>query len=65
MATETYTPDELEAAIRAAGAKVEAHQNAGHSQKAREAFAEVKRLVALRTPETVERMERERGLFHA
>ncbi|MBQ0917479.1 hypothetical protein KBW71_03420 [Hydrogenophaga aromaticivorans] len=58
----TYTPDELEAAIRAAGAQVEAHQNAGHSQKAREAFDEVRRLVALRSPETVERMELERGL---
>lgn len=56
------TPEELEAAIRAAGAMVEKHQNAGHRAKAQEAFAEVRRLVTLRTPETVERMERERGL---
>lgn len=61
--TTTYTPEELEAAIRAAGAQVEKHQNAGHSQKAREAFAEVRRLVALRSPETVEAMERSRGLL--
>jgi len=60
-----YTPEELEAAIRAAGAQVEAHQNAGHSQKAREAFDEVRRLVAMRTAETVEAMERERGLYRA
>ena len=59
------TPEDLETAIRAAGALVEKHQNAGHTQKAREAFAEVKRLVELRTPETVERMERERGLCRA
>lgn len=56
------TPDELEAAIRAAGALVEKHQNAGHRQKAREAFDEVRRLVALRSPEMVARMEMERGL---
>lgn len=58
----TYTPEELETAIRAAGAQVEAHQNAGHRQKAREAFDEVRRLVALRSPETVAQMEMERGL---
>lgn len=62
IAVKPLTPDELEAAIKAAGARVEAHQNAGHTKKAREAFEEVKRLVALRTPETVERMEMERGL---
>lgn len=58
----TYTTEELEAAIRAAGAMVEKHQNAGHRQKAREAFDEVRRLVALRSAETVARMEMERGL---
>ena len=62
MLTAAYTPKELEAAIRAAGAQVEKHQNAGRSQQAREAFQEVRRLVALRSPETVEAMERERGL---
>ncbi|NWF45408.1 hypothetical protein F3K02_09130 [Hydrogenophaga sp. D2P1] len=60
--TPAYTPDELEAAIRAAGAQVEAHQNAGHRQKAREAFDDVRRLVALRSPEMVEAMERSRDL---
>ena len=62
MVAPTYTPEELEAAIRAAGAQVERFQNAGRSQKAREAFAEVRRLVALRSPETVEAMETARGL---
>lgn len=58
----TRTPDELEAAIRAAGAIVEKHVNAGHRQKAREAFDEVRRLVALRSAETVEEMEQSRDL---
>lgn len=62
MVATTYTPEELEAAIRAAGAEVERFQNAGRSQQAREAFAEVRRLVALRSPETVEAMETARGL---
>lgn len=62
MLTAAYTPKELEAAIRAAGAQVEKHQNAGRSQQAREAFAEVRRLVALRSAETVEAMETARGL---
>lgn len=63
--TPTYTPEELEAAILAAGAIVEKHVNAGQNQKAREAFAEVRRLVALRSPEMVRAMERERGLYRA
>jgi len=58
----TLTPDELETAILAAGAIVEKHVNAGHSQKAREAFDEVRRLVALRSPEMVRAMELARGL---
>ena len=62
MLTQAYTPDELEAEIRAAGAKVEELNNAGRAKQAREAFDEVRRLVAMRSPETVERMERERGL---
>lgn len=61
----TYTPEELEAAILAAGAIVEKHQNAGHRQKAREAFAEVRRLVALRSPEMVRAMELVRGIYRA
>jgi hypothetical protein len=64
MTTGNYTPEalDLERRIQAAGAKVEKFQNAGKSVLAREAFHEVKRLVALRTPETVEAMERERDL---
>lgn len=58
----TYTHDELEAAILAAGAIVEKHVNAGQNQKAREAFDEVRRLVALRSPEMVRAMELVRGL---
>jgi hypothetical protein len=60
---DTYTPEQLEDAIRAAGALVEKFNNAGQAQKARDAFQEVRRLVALRSPETVEAMERERGLL--
>ena len=58
------TPDAmaLEQRIRDAGTLVEKHQNAGHTQKAREAFEEVKRLVGLRTPETVAAMEERLGL---
>lgn len=52
----------LEQRIREAGALVEKHQNAGHTQKAREAFAVVRELVAQRTPETIAEMEAERGI---
>ena len=62
MDAATYTPEELEAAIAAAGAIVEKHVNAGQNPKASDAFNEVRRLVALRTPETVARMALERGL---
>ena len=62
MTDRSYTPEELEDAIRAAGAKVEKLNNAGRAQLAREAFQEVRRLVALRTPEMVEAMEAARGL---
>lgn len=67
MATGNYTPEamDLELRIQEAGALVEKHQNAGKNILAREAFHEVKRLVALRTPETVREMERERGLYRA
>lgn len=63
--TPTYTPEELEAAILAAGAIVEKHVNAGQNQKAREAFDEVRSLVALRSPETVRAMELVRGIYRA
>lgn len=62
MDATTYTPEELEAAIAAAGAIVEKHVNAGQNPKASEAFNEVRRLVALRTPETVQAMELSRDL---
>lgn len=58
------TPDALalEQRIREAGALVEKHQNAGHAQKAREAFAEVRKLVQQRTPETIREMEESGGI---
>ena len=52
----------LEQRIRDAGALVEKHQNAGQTQKAREAFAEVRKLVDQRTPETIAEMEAQRGI---
>jgi hypothetical protein len=58
------TPEaqDLERRIREAGALVEKFQNAGKSVLAREAFHEVRRLVALRSAETVREMEESRGL---
>ncbi len=58
------TPEalELEQRIREAGALVEKHQNAGRAQKAREAFAEVRKLVQQRTPDTIREMEESRGI---
>jgi hypothetical protein len=56
---------ELEQRIQEAGALVEKHQMNGHNQKAREAFAVVRELVAQRTPETIAEMEEERGLSRA
>lgn len=52
----------LEQRIREAGALVEKYQNAGRAQQAREAFAEVRKLVNQRTPETIEEMETQRGI---
>lgn len=57
-----HTPDELEQAIGAQGRLVEQLVNRGRNQAARQAFETVKLLHALRTPETVARMDRERGL---
>lgn len=57
-----HTPEQLEAAIKAQGDRVEWFYLCGQMPKAREAFAVVKTLVAMRTPETVEAMERARGL---
>jgi 2-methylaconitate cis-trans-isomerase PrpF len=57
-----HTAAQLEAAIAAQGKLVEWHQNCGKSALAREAFAVVRTLVAMRTPETVQAMEQARGL---
>lgn len=70
------TPDQLEQAISKRGSDVLMWQEAADAanaagnyswqqqciRKAREAAADVARLVGMRTPETVGRMERERGL---
>lgn len=61
----SHTPEQLEAAIKAQGDLVEFHHMCGRNAPAREAFDVVKKLVALRTPETVARMDRERGLGRA
>lgn len=57
-----HTPEQLEVAIRAQADLIEFHHICGRMALAREACALVKRLVAMRTPETVASMERERGL---
>lgn len=61
----SHTPEELETAIQAQGKLVEALQMRGRMPAARQAFESVRLLHQLRTPETVERMERERGLSRA
>ena len=60
--TNLHTPEQLEEAIKAQGDLVEFHQICGRNAAAREAFHEVRRLVNLRTPETVAAMEEARGL---
>lgn len=57
-----HTPEQLEAAIKAQGDLVEWFHMCGKMPAAREAFAYVKVLVAMRTPETVAAMDRARGL---
>lgn len=57
-----HTPEQLEAAIEAQGALVQWHHMCGVNESARIAFQTVRQLVALRTPETVARMEAARGL---
>ncbi len=57
-----HTPGQLEAAIKAQGDLVQWHHMCGKMEKAREAYAHVKILVAMRTPETVAAMEEARGL---
>ncbi|MFP5467911.1 MAG: hypothetical protein ACLGG8_10360 [Gammaproteobacteria bacterium] len=62
---QAHTPEQLEEAIKAQGDLVEFHHLCGRNEPARVAFQTVRQLVALRTPETVARMEQERGLRHA
>lgn len=57
-----HTPEELETAIQAQGKLVEALHSRGRMPAARQAFESVRLLSQLRTPETIERLERERGL---
>ena len=57
-----HTPEQLEEAIKAQGDLVEFHHICGRNEPARIAFQTVKQLVNLRTPETVARMDAERGL---
>ncbi len=56
------TPDDVEDAIKAQGSLIESHVNAGRMQPARDAAKVVLQLNQMRTPETVARMEQERGL---
>lgn len=65
IADPNRTPDQLEAAIKAQGDLVEFHHMCGRPAPAREAFKVVRQLVLMRSPETVARMEAERGLSRA
>lgn len=62
---ENTTPEQLEAAIKAQGELVESHAACGRMNSAREAAKVVLQLNLMRTPETVARMEQERGLGRA
>lgn len=59
---ENTTPEQLEAAIKAQGDLVQFHHMCGRNEPTREAFKVVRQLVEMRTPETIARLERERGL---
>lgn len=65
IADPKHAPDQLEAAIEAQGRLVEFHHMCGRMELAREASKLVLQLNLMRTPETVARMERERGLDRA
>lgn len=65
IADPNRTPEDVEAAIKSQGYLVESHVNAGRMQPAREAAKVVLQLNQMRTPETVARMESERGLNRA
>jgi hypothetical protein len=58
----TYTPEALEAEIAATGRKMEREYAHGHKAQARVLMDKIRVLVAQRSPETAEAMERERGL---
>jgi hypothetical protein len=62
IADANRTPDDVEAAIKSQGYLIESHVNAGRMEPAREAAKVVLQLNQMRTPETVARMEQERGL---
>lgn len=64
MSHATTTDEKLELAIEQAGTRVQALYMRGKVAESRAAFEEVKKLVAQRSPEQVDRMERERGLAH-
>ena len=63
IADPNRTPEQLEAAIKAQGALVEHHMSYGRREPAREAAKVVLQLNQMRTPETVARLEQERGLL--
>lgn len=62
LRNQDHTPEQLEAAIKAQGDLVEFHHLCGRMEPARESFKVVKQLVLMRTPETIARLEQERGL---
>lgn len=57
-----HTPEQLEAAMKAQGDLVQFHHMCGLNEPAREAYKVVRQLHAMRTPETIARLDRERGL---
>lgn len=59
----TYTPEELEAEIAATGREMEREYANGHRAQARVLMEEIRRLVTLRTPEAIRRMEIRKGLI--
>lgn len=59
----TYTPESLEAEIAATGREMEREYSHGHKAQARVLMEELRRLVTLRTPETIRLMEIRKGLI--
>lgn len=56
------TPEEIERRIKDVGDRAMQLAAAGDSKAARACYVEMAGLVAMRSPETVARLERERGL---